>query len=112
LRHNLPRRECGVLITGFQAAGTLGRKLVDGARSVRLFDETVPVAASVHTLGGLSAHAGQDALMGWLAGARSKPKATFLVHGEPAVTQALAARIARELKWPTTLPVSGKPYDA
>jgi metallo-beta-lactamase family protein len=112
LRHNLPRRECGVLITGFQAAGTLGRKLVDGARSVRLFDETVPVAASVHTLGGLSAHAGQDALMGWLAGARSKPKATFLVHGEPAATQALAARIARELKWPTTLPVPGKPYDA
>jgi metallo-beta-lactamase family protein len=111
LRHNLPRSECGVLFTGFQAAGTLGRRLVDGARSVRLFDETVPVRASVHTLGGLSAHAGQDALLGWLAGARRKPKMTYLVHGEPEASHALSARIARELKWPTTVAAPAQRYE-
>ena len=103
LRHNLPRRESGVVIIGFQAAGTLGRRLVDGARAVRLFNDSIPVNASVHTIGGLSAHAGQDGLMGWLAGARRKPKMTFVVHGEPEAAQALSARMARELRWPTTV---------
>jgi metallo-beta-lactamase family protein len=112
LRHNLPRRECGVLFTGFQAAGTLGRRIVDGARMAHLFNEAVPVRASVHTLGGLSAHAGQDALMGWLAGARRKPKMTYLVHGEPEASHALSARIARELKWPTTIATPATRYDA
>jgi len=63
----------------------------------------VPVRASIHTLGGLSAHAGQDALMGWLAGAQRKPKMTFLVHGEPEASHRLSARIAREMKWLTTV---------
>jgi metallo-beta-lactamase family protein len=103
LRHNLPRRECGVLIIGFQAAGTLGRRLVDGARTVRLFNDTVPVNASLHTIGGLSAHAGQDGLMGWLAGARRKPTMTYIVHGEPEASRALSSRIGRELRWPTTV---------
>jgi metallo-beta-lactamase family protein len=112
LRHNLPRRECGVLFTGFQAAGTLGRRLVDGARAVNMFNESVPVRASIHTLGGLSAHAGQDALMGWLAGAQRKPKMTYLVHGEPEASHMLSARIAREMKWPTTLAAPDTRYDA
>lgn len=103
LRHNLPRRECGVVIIGFQAAGTLGRRLVDGARAVRLFNDSVPVSASVHTIGGLSAHAGQDGLMGWLAGARRKPKMTYVVHGEPQAAQSLAGRIVRDLRWPVTV---------
>ncbi|MCS7102008.1 MAG: MBL fold metallo-hydrolase [Burkholderiaceae bacterium] len=103
LRHNLPRRECAVLFTGFQAAGTLGRQLVDGAKSVRLFGETVPVRASLHTLGGLSAHAGQDSLIDWLRGFARRPKATFIVHGEPTAAHAFSARIARELRWPSTV---------
>lgn len=106
LRHNLPRRECAVLITGFQAAGTLGRQLVDGARSVRLFGEPVPVRASVHTLGGLSAHAGQQALMEWVRGA-AKPGSVFLVHGEPEASHALAARLARERRWSATVAAPG-----
>lgn len=103
LRHNLFRRECGILFTGFQAAGTMGRRIVDGARSVQLFGDTVPVRASVHTLGGLSAHAGQDGLMGWLSGMQRKPAMTYIVHGEPEASHALSARIARELKWRTTV---------
>ena len=111
LRHNLPRRECGVLFTGFQAAGTLGRRIVDGARAVNMFNELIPVRASIHTLGGLSAHAGQDALMGWLEGAQRKPKMTYLVHGEPEAAHMLSARIARELKWPTTLAAPATRYE-
>ena len=59
LRHNLPREECAIVFTGFQAAGTLGREIVDGATRVRLFRDDVPVRASVHTIGGLSAHGDQ-----------------------------------------------------
>jgi metallo-beta-lactamase family protein len=110
LRHNLPRRECGVLFTGFQAAGTLGRRIVDGARSVSLFGEAIPVRATVHTLGGLSAHAGQDALMAWLGAAPRAPQSVFINHGEPEAAHALAARIARELRWNPTIAEPGKPY--
>jgi metallo-beta-lactamase family protein len=112
LRHNLGRRECAVLFTGFQAEGTLGRRLVDGARSVHLFGETVPVRASVHTLGGLSAHAGQDSLMQWLRGLRRRPQACFVVHGEPEASHALSARIARELRWAPTVAAADRRYDA
>jgi metallo-beta-lactamase family protein len=110
LRHNLPRRECGVLFTGFQAAGTLGRRIVDGARSVSLFGETIPVRASVHTLGGLSAHAGQDSLMDWLRAAPRPPQTLFIAHGEPEAAQTLSARIARELQWKPTIAEPGTPY--
>ncbi len=68
LRHNLPREECAIVFTGFQAGGTLGRQIVDGAARVRLFHEDVPVRASVHTIGGLSAHGDQRALLDWLGG--------------------------------------------
>jgi metallo-beta-lactamase family protein len=114
LRHHLGRRQSGILFTGYQAAGTLGRRIVDGARSVRLFGETIPVHASVHTLGGLSAHAGQDSLVDWLRGdgqGRRKPSQVFVVHGEPEAAQALTARMVRELRWSATIAVPGHPYD-
>lgn len=111
LRHNLGRSECGVLFTGYQAAGTLGRRIVDGAKSVQLFGETVPVRASVHTLGGLSAHAGQDALVDWVRACR-KPKNVFIVHGEPEAAQALSARLARELRWAPTVAQAHTAYEA
>jgi len=110
LRHNLGRSECGVLFTGYQAAGTLGRRIVDGARSVHLFGETIPVRASVHTLGGLSAHAGQDALLDWVRGA-PRPQATYLVHGEPEASHALSARLARELRWSPVVAQPGQVYE-
>jgi metallo-beta-lactamase family protein len=90
----------------------MGRRIVDGARSVQLFRDTVPVRASVHTLGGLSAHAGQDGLMGWLTGLRRKPAMTYVVHGEPEASHALSARIARELKWRTTVAAPETRYEA
>jgi metallo-beta-lactamase family protein len=99
LRHNLGRPECSVLITGFQAAGTLGRRIVDGAKSVRIFGIETPVRADVYTIGGLSAHADQSGLLGWLARFRRPPRRTFVVHGEPRAAQAFAAAIHERLGW-------------
>ncbi|MCM2326247.1 MAG: MBL fold metallo-hydrolase, partial [Lysobacter sp.] len=104
LRHNLGREECGVLFTGFQAGGTLGRRLVDGARSVRLFGETIPVRARLHTLGGLSAHADQRALLAWLGGFRRPPAHTFVVHGEESAALAFAGAVGSTLGWDVSVP--------
>jgi metallo-beta-lactamase family protein len=101
LRHNLPREECAVVFTGFQAAGTLGRALVDGATSVRLFREEVPVRASMHTIGGLSAHGDQAALLGWLRAFRRPPSRTFVVHGERETQVGFAALVRERLGWTT-----------
>ena len=108
LRHNLSREECSILFTGFQAGGTLGRRLVDGARSVRLFGETVPVRARIETLGGLSAHADQRALLGWLGGFRRPPAQTFVVHGEEATAIEFASTITATLGWPARAPGAGE----
>jgi len=79
---------------------------------VQLFGETVPVAASVHTLGGLSAHAGQDSLMEWLRAVPRKPRAAFINHGEPLAAHTLSARLARELKWSPTIAEAETEYEA
>jgi metallo-beta-lactamase family protein len=82
LRHNLPIPEAAVLIVGFQSQGTLGRKLVDGAKSVMMFGEEIPVHASIHTMGGFSAHADQTGLLDWFSNlAPSRPR-TIITHGE------------------------------
>lgn len=99
LRHHLGRPECAVLIIGFQAAGTLGRRLVDGDKQVRIFGEDIAVRASIHTIGGLSAHADRDALLGWLRGFAQPPQRTFVVHGEAETACGFADTIAATLKW-------------
>lgn len=99
LKYNLPRRECAIVFVGFQAAGTMGRRIVEGAKTVRIFGETIPVRARVHTIGGLSAHADQTALLGWLGKFHAPPGATWVVHGEPLAAQALHERIVRDLGW-------------
>ena len=104
LRHNLSRPECAILITGFQAAGSLGRRLVDRAASVRIFGEQVPVRAAIHTIGGLSAHADQQALLDWLSGFRRPPRRTFVVHGEVSAAEALRAEMMRCLGWQAGVP--------
>ena len=100
LRENLPRSECSILITGFQAAGTLGRRLVDGARLVHIFGEAVSVRASIYTVGGLSAHADQAGLLKWLRGFRIPPKHTYIVHGEARASASFAQAIQDQLGWP------------
>ena len=82
LRRNLDREETQVLITGYQAYGSLGRRLVNGEESVRIRGETIPVRAKVHTVGGLSAHGDQDDLAHWYENMKNRPP-VYLVHGEP-----------------------------
>jgi metallo-beta-lactamase family protein len=82
MRHNLYKSETSVLIVGYQAEGTLGRQLVDGRKSVRIFGEPITVRAQIHKLGGFSAHAGQSELLKWFnAVAPARPK-VVLTHGE------------------------------
>jgi metallo-beta-lactamase family protein len=109
LRWNLPRAECAVLITGFQAQGTLGRRLVDGARRVRIFGEEIAVRAAIHTIGGLSAHADRDGLLAWLRGFAPVPLHTAVVHGELSIAQGFADTVRTELGWTrVNTPVRGE----
>jgi metallo-beta-lactamase family protein len=110
LRHNLGRPECSVLITGFQAGGTLGRRLVDGEKVVRIFGEEVAVRASIHTLGGFSAHADQKALMAWAGGFSKPPGRTFVVHGEAAAANNFAQQLRTEKNWTVDVPEIGQSY--
>lgn len=96
LRHHLWKRDTHVVIVGFQAAGSLGRQLVDGAQAVRIMGDTVAVRAKIHTLGGFSAHAGRTELLDW-ADTFRRPDGSWprfvLNHGEPAPRAALAAAL-------------------
>jgi metallo-beta-lactamase family protein len=93
LRHNLDRSETTVLMVGFQSPGTPGRQLLDGEKSVSIFGERVPVRASIHAVGGFSAHAGRDDLLNWFATvARSRPR-VILTHGENRARKALSETI-------------------
>jgi metallo-beta-lactamase family protein len=111
LRRNLPRPESTVLITGFQAQGTLGRRLVDGARWVRLFGQDVPVRAQLHTVGGLSAHADQSGLLGWLGQLRHPPRQAYVVHGEQGTAAHFAGLIRERWGWNVTVPVAGQSFE-
>lgn len=111
LRHNLPRKESAIVIVGFQAAHTLGRRIVDGAKSVRIFREDVPVRARIHTIGGLSAHADQAALLGWLGAFRRAPRQTFIVHGEASTALEFGEKLGHDLGWQVTVPEAGQEFE-
>jgi metallo-beta-lactamase family protein len=103
LANNLPKAQNAIVITGFQAYGSLGRRLVDKVQKVRLFGEDVAVRASIHTIGGLSAHADQAGLLDWLRGFKAPPKTVFVVHGEPESASVFAQCIRDELEWKNVL---------
>ncbi len=99
-----------LLFSGFQAAGTRGRKLLDGAREVKIHGKWLPVNAEVSNLPMLSAHADSDELMRWLSGFRRKPRRVFIVHGEPEAAEALRERIGRELGWYASVPLQDQVF--
>ena len=111
IRHHLKQRiwddRNTVIFTGYQASGTLGRILVDGAKSIKMFGEEFVVKARIETLGGLSAHAGQSELVDWVAGF-SPPAATLLVHGEERAQSALADRLYKEQQLQVQIPARGE----
>jgi metallo-beta-lactamase family protein len=104
LKYNIARPECAIVFVGFQAAGTLGRRIVDGARRVNLYGESYPVRAKVFTIGGLSAHADRDALLGWLGKFRAPPRQCWVVHGEPLAAHSLRDAIEARYGWRAAVP--------
>lgn len=99
-----------LLFSGFQAAGTRGRKLIDGAREVKMFGRWISVNAEVAELPMLSAHADSDELMRWLSGFRKPPRQVHIVHGEAEASEALRERIQRELAWSAVVPRQGQVF--
>lgn len=99
LKHMLPDPANTVIIAGYQAVGTRGRNLVDGATQVKIHGEYIPVRAEVANVEGFSVHADADELLAWLRGAPEPPKVVYVVHGEPAAAAQLARRIGAELGW-------------
>ena len=93
-----------ILFAGFQAGGTRGASLMQGAESIKIHGEYVPVRAEVRMLENLSAHADADEILGWLKGFSAPPRRTFITHGEPEASDALRHRIEEELHWPCVIP--------
>jgi len=108
LKRLLPDESATIALIGYQAAGTRGRALQEGAQEIRIHGEMVPVRARLEDLSGFSGHADADETMRWLARVTEGPRETFLVHGEPEASAALAARIRDERGWKTTVPALGE----
>jgi metallo-beta-lactamase family protein len=104
----LPDHRNSVVLVGFQAAGTRGRQLLDGATSVKIHGQYVRVRAEISDLTGFSVHADADELVGWLGTADHEPQGVFVVHGEPEAAGALAGRIERRLDWTAVRPEMGE----
>ena len=96
---------------GYQAGGTLGRALVEGAREVKLFGETIEVRAQIRQLSGISGHADNQGLMAWAGHFSPKPKKIFVIHGEDSVTEIFSARLRDELGIDAFAPFSGAEFD-
>jgi metallo-beta-lactamase family protein len=104
LRHNLGRPESTILFVGYQAPGTLGRQILDGAREVRIHGILWPVRARIEQIHGLSGHADRQALHRWLAAFQRPPRRLFLNHGEPEACEALAQHARTDLGWEVAVP--------
>jgi metallo-beta-lactamase family protein len=111
LRHNIWRPETHVVFVGFQAQGTTGRLIVDGAKRVKIMGEEVAVNAKIHTIGGFSAHADRDGLLKWLQMFDPKPIAVIIVHGEMEISRAFSIFVKEKLSLDTIVPNLGEVID-
>ena len=107
LKHNLWRKESTICFVGYQAEGTLGRKLIEGAECVKLFGETIEVNAKIEVLQGISGHADMNGLLSWLGGFEKAPSHVFVVHGEDEVTDTFAKTVTERFGYPAFAPYSG-----
>ena len=111
LKHNLWRPECTVLFVGYQAVGTLGRMIVDGAEEVKLFGETISIRARIAKLAGLSGHADKNGLLEWVNGFTKKPERVFVVHGEDSVCDSFTDCLSQEYGFSAYAPYSGTRFN-
>ena len=110
LKHNLWNEKNTILFVGYQAIGTLGRSLLEGATDIKLFGEPVHVAAKILQMPGISGHADVNGLLDWAKAFEEKPKKVFVTHGEDSVTEIFAKRLTEELGYDTMAPFSGTAY--
>jgi metallo-beta-lactamase family protein len=108
LKRRLPDPKSTLLFVGFQASGTLGRRILEGAAEVRVHGQDVPVRAEIREISALSAHADQRGLLEWAGALTVEPRAVYLVHGEPAAREALAAEMRSRTGWNAVLPEEGE----
>ena len=111
LKHNLWRQESTILFVGYQSQGTLGRKLLNGAKSVKLFGEGIQVCAHMEQMDGISGHADQQIMLDWLGALTRKPSKVFVNHGENEVTDTFAQIIGERLGMDAVAPYNGGIYD-
>ncbi len=111
LKHNLWRPECTILFVGYQANGTLGRAIVEGAQTVKLFGEEIEVRAQIKQIRSLSGHAGKSGLIWWINQFEEKPKKVFIVHGEDQVATSFAETLKIEYGQRAVAPYSGSEFD-
>lgn len=104
LFHRLPDERNGIIMVGYQAEETRGRRLLDGEPTLKIYGADVPVRAKIYHIEGLSAHADQEELLNWAEGFHEKPKLTFVVHGENESSEVLAFKLKEELGWNTIIP--------
>ena len=110
IKHNIWRRNCHLIVTGYQSHGSLGRKLVEGAKKINLWGQSVAVKAKIHTVGGLSAHTDQKGLIDWYSNFKNRPP-VFLVHGEADTMEILRKKLHKDLNAPAHIAHSGKTID-
>lgn len=111
LKHNLWRKESTIIFVGHQSSGTLGKDILEGAKEVKLFGETITVNAEVCRLSGVSGHADKDGLLTWIKQFEPIPKKVFVVHGEASVCELFARTLKEELSLNAVAPFSGDLYD-
>jgi metallo-beta-lactamase family protein len=109
-KHNLWRSECSVIFTGFQARGTLGRRIVDGATRVKVLGEDIALRAKVYTIGGFSAHADRAGLLEWLSSFKNRPE-VFIVHGEEETALDFEKAVKERFGFVTHVPKKGEEYE-
>lgn len=111
LKYNLWRKECTVLFIGYQVEGTLGRRLLDGEKTVNILGEEINVAAKIDRLDGISAHADKDGLLHWLGSMKNRPRRVYVNHGDDTACEAYAKAVGRKLLINAVAPYSGGCYD-
>jgi len=110
LKHNLWRSESTILFVGYQAEGTLGRRILDGAKTVKIFGEEISVNARIEMLEGLSGHADREGLISWIEGFRKKPEKIFIVHGEEGTMADFSNAIKEKFNIETVIPERGQSF--
>lgn len=110
LKHNLWRPECSIIFVGFQARGTLGRRIVDGSKLVSVWGEEIAVKARVWTIGGFSAHGDQKELLGWLSAFTSRPT-VFVTHGEESASLTFADLVRKQYGFTVQVPEQGQQFE-